>query len=391
MSNRIEAIVKPELLKWARDSFGLSIEEAARKIGVKTSKLEEWEAGISHPSISKLRKISNVYKRPLAVFFLPEVPKTFDAMKDFRRIAEIGEIKKSPNLLLEIRRAYYRREVALEIDEEMDEEITDFDIHFSIHDDPEKVAINIRDVLKISNEQQLKIKEGYEALNFWKNTIEKLNILIFQTSQYNRIDVYEMRGFSISAGKFPVIVVNSKDSINGKIFTLLHEFTHIVLDNGGICDLEDYRSIHSENQRIEVFCNHVAGAVLVPPEILLNIDIVKEKKGNQSWNNDELSFLSSFFSVSKEVVLRRLLILGLTNESFYNTKREEFIEFYKSLESKKQEGFAPYYRLVVRNNGNYFVRLILNAYYQQVISSSQLSDFLGTKLKHIPQIESVVF
>ncbi len=390
MSNRIEAIVKPELLKWARNSFGLSIEEAAKKIGIKTSKLEEWEAGTSHPTISQLRKISNVYKRPLAVFFLPEVPKTFDAMKDFRRIAEGGEIRKSPNLLLEIRRAYYRREIALEIAEEMDEKI-DFNIHFSVEDDPEEVASDIRNLLNMSNEQQFNFKDGYEALNYWKGAIEKLNILIFQTSQYSRIDVSEMRGFSISGDKFPVIVINSKDSISGKIFTILHEFTHIVLNNGGICDLEDYRGAESESQRIEAFCNHVAGAVLVPADLLLKTDIIKSRQDNPIWTNNELDSLSSLFSVSKEVILRRLLILGFTNETFYNRKRREFIEFYKTLETKRQEGYAPYYRLVIRNNGNYFVRLILNAYYQQIISSSQLSDFLGTKLKHLSKIERVVF
>lgn len=390
MSQRINAIIKPELLIWARESFGLDLDDAAKKIGVKPEKLQDWEDGVLHPTINQLRKAASVYKRPLAVFFLPEMPKTFDAMKDFRRIAETGEVKKSPHLLLEIRRAQYRRQVAFDISEEMDEEIHPLNFTASLSDDPEVVAQRIRNRLNISVEDQFKWNNPYEAFNAWKNAIEDFNVLVFQTGHTSKIDLTEMRGFSISEKIFPSIVLNSKDKPNGKIFTLLHELIHLILNNGGICDLEEYRSPMSENQKVEIFCNHVSGAVLVPLEVLLKNEIVRAKGNEKKWVDSELTELASNFSVSREVILRRLLISGKTTESFYSSKRNEFLEIYKKASKEESEGFPPYYRLVIRNNGAYYIRMILNAYYQQLISSSQLSDYMGAKLNHLPKIEDAL-
>lgn len=78
------AIVNPELLVWARTSGRFQTAIAAMKIGVSEERILERESGARSPSVAQLWKMAEVYKRPLAVFFLPEPPKTFDAMRDFR-------------------------------------------------------------------------------------------------------------------------------------------------------------------------------------------------------------------------------------------------------------------------------------------------------------------
>lgn len=82
MAERIEAFVKPELLVWARESAGYGLTDAARKIGVAPEKLGSWEKGTARLSIHQLQKAASVYKRPLAVFYLAEPPRTFVAMRD---------------------------------------------------------------------------------------------------------------------------------------------------------------------------------------------------------------------------------------------------------------------------------------------------------------------
>jgi Zn-dependent peptidase ImmA (M78 family) len=390
MSERINANIKPELLIWARTSFGLTPEVAAKKIGVKLHILQSWESADSSPTINQLRKAASVYKRPLAVFFLHEIPKSFDAMKDFRRIADTDEVKLSPDLMLEIRRVQYKREIALELSEEMDEDNSLIEFNASLNDDAENLSSKIRSLLDIKIEDQIKWTDQYTAYNAWRDSVEKLNVLVFQTSHMSRIDISEMRGFSISEKKLPAIVLNSSDKPNGKIFTLLHELTHLFLNNGGICDLEDYFVPKTENQSVEVFCNYVSGAILVPKDILLKDERVLQKGSDKTWSDLEISALSSTFSVSREVILRRLLIFGKTSESFYRSKRDEFLELYREISKSKDKGFAPYHRLVIRNNGSSYLRMILNAYYQEIITSSQLSDFIGAKLSHLPKIESAL-
>jgi len=394
MAKRIEAIVEPKLLIWARESIGLSIKEAARKIRVKPEQLESWELGEARPSISQLRRAAgNAYKRPLAVFFLPEPPKTLAAMRDFRRLSEEEPVASSPALLLEIRRAHTRRKTALELAEHLQETIPQFKQSVSITDDPDKVATKVRKMLGISLEEQTAWTSQYTALNAWKTAIEDLNTLVFHMSHLgNTVQVSEVRGFSISEPTLPVIVVNSRDSVNARIFTILHEFTHLLLNNGGMCDLREYRSLASEEQKAEVFCNRVAGSTLVPAEAVRSEEVVLNREYSTEWDDTELSELASRFSVSREVILRRLLILEMTTDEFYNRKRGEFRKAYEEQRKKKKDtgGFAPHHRLIIRNNGPAYTKLVLNAYYRDAITVRDVSDYLGIKIKHIGKIEREV-
>jgi Zn-dependent peptidase ImmA (M78 family)/transcriptional regulator with XRE-family HTH domain len=391
MAKHIEALVNPELLVWARESIGLGVQEAARKIGIKPERLEQWERGELVPTISQLRKAAKIaYKRPLAVFYLSKPPKTFDAMRDFRRLPDDQRTANSSALLLEIRRARDRRQIALDLSQNLEEGVSNFVETTSLNDDPDTVARRARKLLGISLEEQFDWRTGYQAFNSWKSAIEKLGVLIFQTSHLRgSVEIQEIRGFSISEKLFPVIVVNSKDSVNGKIFTLLHEFTHLLLNNGGMCDLREYRNLASDEQRVEVFCNRVAGTTLVPSEVLSNDELVLNRGRNPEWTDEELGILADKFLVSREVILRRLLILGRTSEEFYQLKRKDFLERYEQRPAKGA-GAPPYYRLVIRNEGQPYIRLVLNAYYQNAITASDLSDYLGVKLDQISKIEKAV-
>jgi Zn-dependent peptidase ImmA (M78 family)/DNA-binding XRE family transcriptional regulator len=384
MGTKIEAFIKPQLLIWARESAGYDVSGAAKKIGIKPEKLEAWEKGLSRPSIQQLQKIASAYKRPLAIFFLSEPPRTFDAMHDFRRLVPYEEERKSPSLLFEIRKAYQRREIAIELSELLNEPPVSFEMTINITDKPENVSRAIRKYIGVTLERQLEARDRNEALNLWRESIEGLGVLIFQTNSRSQIPLGEMRGFSISNRPYPVIVLNSKDSPSGRIFTLIHEFTHLLLENGGICDMEDYGEWNSEDQQVEFFCNATAGEVLVPKSSLLdNATVQASNTGRVVWDDNELQELADQYSVSREVILRRLLTIGKTTPDFYKERRLEYLK----IEQKKTSGFAPFHRLVVRDNGPSYIRLILNAYQQELITTSNLSDYLGTKLKHLYNIE----
>src|SRR5581483_6315291 len=116
MAKRVDALVKKELLVWARTSAGYqTVEEGASAAKVAPEKLAKWENGEGHPSVPQLRKLADAYKRPLAVFYLAEVPENFMPLRDLRRLPGVEMRRMSPNLQLEIRRAYQRRALALEL------------------------------------------------------------------------------------------------------------------------------------------------------------------------------------------------------------------------------------------------------------------------------------
>ena len=70
MAGRVEALVKPALLIWARQKTGLDLHEAAKKAAIRPERLQSWEAGETRPTVNQLRKLGQVYKRPLAIFYL---------------------------------------------------------------------------------------------------------------------------------------------------------------------------------------------------------------------------------------------------------------------------------------------------------------------------------
>src|SRR5438876_12146470 len=119
---RIEATPTPSVLAWARRTAGMSVEIAAHKAAIKADQLLEWEAGASRASIPQLRKLATIYRRPLAAFYLSEAPIRFQVMHDFRRLSSVDvSYENSPKLAYEVRRAFDRREWALELLHGLDE------------------------------------------------------------------------------------------------------------------------------------------------------------------------------------------------------------------------------------------------------------------------------
>ena len=211
--------------------------------------------------------------------------------------------------------------------------------------------------------------------------------------QAKGVDVSEMRGFSIHEEKLPAVVVNIKDAVRGRVFTMLHELTHIVLRATGLCNATRPQDIvlpTTQEQRVEVFCNYVAGATLVPRDALLNEAIVADKRVDGDWTNEDIRWLAERYGVSREVMLRRLAITGKTSEAFYERKVQELQAEYARLSARREEGFAPPYRIAVSTAGPMFVRMVLNSYYGDQITASDVSDFLDVRLKHLTRIEKEV-
>jgi hypothetical protein len=70
----IPALVEPAVLRWARETIGLSEVAAARKLGLPDDRVAQWESGEAQPTIVQLRKAAEAYNRALGVFFLPAPP-----------------------------------------------------------------------------------------------------------------------------------------------------------------------------------------------------------------------------------------------------------------------------------------------------------------------------
>jgi Zn-dependent peptidase ImmA (M78 family) len=377
------ARVKPELLVWARTSAGLTLADAAKRMNVEPARLASWESGAERLTIAQLRKFADACKRPLAVFFLATPPKGWDAMKDFRLVAGTAPREQSYELRLAIREAWERRAVCVELAHDLDRAVAGIEPPKGRARDPEVTAQHIRKQLGVSLAEQRQWGGADVAFSRWRTIIEARDILVFS---FPAVDVEEARGFAINHRPFPVIAVNSNDMPAGRAFTLLHELCHVLSrDETSVCSLTDTGD--------EVFCNHVAAAVLMPRDALFADGDVSAASSSSRWSDDALKKYARLYGVSREVVLRRLLTLGKTSQSFYSEKRALFLEEYRqwSRKRKESEGGPTYLATVISRHGRLYPRVVCEAYGQATITASEASTYLGVKTKHLPSLESDVF
>lgn len=385
MARAAEALVTPAVLVWARESLGLSRAEAARKLKVKEERLAAWEddAGARRPTVNQLRKIADTYKRSLAVFFLPKAPKDFQvAMQDFRRLPGEEPHAMSMSLRLAVRKAVERRDVALELARALGVELPELTLTAELTEKPEDVAERIRTALGVPLEQQHSWANRYEALNGWRRVVEHLGILVFHA---DRIGMKDARGFSLNERPLPVIALNAKDAPQGRIFTLLHELTHLALREGGLCDLHEH-DVKTAGVDAEVFCNHVAGAVIAPGSALRNETLVLQHAPRRGWDDEEIDELARRFWMSREAMLRRLTLVGAATLAEY----ERFRATLQAMPKKPQKGFLSPPVKSLRNFGFFFSTLAIDAYHDEVITGSDLAGHLELKLKHLPKVEQAL-
>jgi Zn-dependent peptidase ImmA (M78 family)/DNA-binding XRE family transcriptional regulator len=389
--------VTPSVLRWAREHVGVSVEEAAKRATVSVERLEAWESGEAEPTLAKLRQLGKLYQRPISVFLLPEPPRRFDTLRDFRKLPGVEDHTWSRPLHKVFRRAVDQQSSALEILEELGEEPPQGRVpSVRLATPPEEAGGIARLSLEVDLQTQFSWRKPEEAFTGWLQAVEASGAYVLRTSD---VDPDEMRGFSIP-GPVPVIVVNALDWPRGQVFTLLHEFAHLMLREGGLCDLLEPDSY--EARQIETWCNAVASATLMPAEPFLkeaaplaleDVPADWEQAFEGGWDDAALHQLSQRWGVSQEAVVRRLVTLGQATNDFYRIKREQYREAYvharedEKARRRTSKGGPPPHRMTIRDRGKPYVRLVLDAYNRDVLTPSSTSNLLSLKLKHLVALE----
>jgi Zn-dependent peptidase ImmA (M78 family) len=391
----IKARVKRELLSWARDRARVSPDDAAKAANVTVERLHEWEAGDDVPTIGQLRLLAEKYRFPLAVFYLPEPPRDFAPLRDFRRLPDEPERTLSPHLAFHIRAAYERRELALELAHDLGEPPQRLPLRATLDDDPEAVGQAIRSFLDVDERAQLRTTR--QAFDFWRRRLEERDVLVFVVSGPHRsVDLSEMRGFAIARHELPVIVVNGKDySQGGKAFTLLHEFCHVLLGESAISNgAGGALELTPDERLIERFCDAVAAATLMPRDVLIRFDKVASA-GERQWTDEELRPIAHQLGVSREALLLRFVSIGRASWEFYMGERPRFQEEYRRAAEDRAKDKRPIQIprpvMLMSWNGRSFTRLVLRSYYDKRITLNDVSSHLGAKLKYIPKLEQAAF
>jgi Zn-dependent peptidase ImmA (M78 family) len=391
MARSTEALVEADILRWARSTAGFSVEEAATSLQTKPEKVTAWEEGAESPSMAQLRKMAVAYKRLLSDFYLPQPPAEDALPHDFRRLPGEVAFRYSRPLRYQLRLARQRRELALDLAAELDDALPALPGHLQLYTEPEQTGAELRRLLGVTLEAQRTWRDPRVSYNSWRAALERAGILVFQATG---VPTSEMLGFSLSERPLPVIGVNRKLKHNGRTFTLLHEAVHVFLGSNSLCDIEEGVLRPPEEQRVEVFCNAVAAAALVPRNVLLSEPLVAVHPARpRDWNDDELGSLGRVFGVSNEVILRRLLTAGRTSQAFYMQRRAVYGSLLDA-PAADPDASTDFKRNmpqeVISDIGRPLTRLVLESYDNSFTSLADVSRYLGLRAQQVDKVRGLL-
>jgi len=393
MAVTINIKIEAKVLKWARESSGLTIDDVACHFGqasLKRYKINKdaallMETHSQEISFQLIKELAKLYKRPIPSFFLKKPPHALPLPKDFRTLSSEVNYQLSKETMLMIRRVRRVQEVTRELYDDMGMEYKFEFKKYSMADDPNKLANFIREKLDLNFEKQKSLKDQSMLFEYLRTAIENAGAIVLKGS----FPLDDARAFSFVDKKPYVIVVNNKDGnetgFAPKLFSLMHEFAHILLRESAICN--DFLYSHI---KIEKFCNQFAGEFLMPTDSLLEVLPIRLKSNISADNIDAIvKDLKSKFKVSQQVILRRLLVLGYVGQHFYETISKKWKDDYDDGIISRGKTFVPIIsqdQKALNNYGKLFTRLVLEAQYTNHITTSSAAEYLGIKAKHMPNL-----
>lgn len=385
MAKSIPAIVTPEVLQWARSLDRITLEEIALKLKVEVAKVEAWENGSEHPTLTQAKSLAKQYRVPFAYFYLPDTPQKTKRLEkvDYRTFGNWGVDEMSRELRWFLRDIEDRRDTMIELYKEAEMEPVPFTLNISVDTAEAVFATQIRNFLSLTDQVQTKFRKPEAALSFCISKLEEQDFLVFQAA---KIQTEEMRGLSIAYDVFPIIALNRKDEPSARLFTLIHELVHILSRTSGICN--DMSQDKAQISKMELFCNKIAGLALVPTPQLKknkNISLIQRYGPDDAYVNA----IARDFAVSKEVVLHRLWDIGIIDRTTYFDTFGRYSEEYMAYKNrKKKDGFLPPALDKGTQVGKLYTKAVITAYHAEKLSPREASNYLlGLRVKHFGAIE----
>lgn len=221
-------------------------------------------------------------------------------------------------------------------------------------------ATFVRRSLQIEINWYESCKNGEESFKLLRNYISDLGVVVMMSgivgnNTHRILDTNEFRAFALVDKKAPLIFINSNDSFNGKLFSLLHEFAHICLGENSLFN-DRYGSIDKVSAT-EKICNALAAEILVPEHIFL------EKWKKQIREKDEeatIRELAKYFKCGYTVIARRAYDQKFVDFQSYQNFAREAVQQY--LEKKQiGSGGGDYYSTAASRVDRRFFDLLLGS------------------------------
>lgn len=357
----------PKMIKWAREQAHISIDLASAKTGLDIKEIENGCHFLNYP---ELRKLAELFNKPLVVFFLPEPPKIKNIETSCRTIPKSVYDELSPNTIKMINVARFMQINLYELHNNINNNIYKFHFLKDLLDSQEK----IREYLKFPFEIQKKIKKDEEVFKYLRDQLNEIGIFIFKESFQDD----GVSGFCLHDDVFPVIMINNNNTFTRQIFTIFHELYHLITGTSGIDFINDdyvykqYENISTYQEELKA--NQFAADILISEqEIRNNIKKVEDI------SFDSINDVAKKYKISREVLARHLYKMKIIDFLDMEEYIYHFRLDYKRINKNKNGG--NYYSNQISYLGENYLKIAYERYYQGNISSRDLTKYVRMNLK----------
>lgn len=306
MANVNRVRIKKVIYEWAIKESQKDFEEIKEKF----KNVESWITENSVPTFRQVQELANFLKVPLGYMFLSKPPEANVIESEFRSINN-----KIPDMSKNLKGTIFnmgRKQTWLSshrMDKGWSKVVPEY---FKKLDKEDIVSFSekSKEFIKIDEFWYKGIKETRDAYNHLRKKIESQGIIVMQngvvaSNTHRKLDINEFRGFMLYDNLAPLIFVNANDSQAGKIFTLIHEYIHILFEKEDVFLNEDLSSVNTTEKSI----NEITAEFLMPKTHVLSC-----------WNQNKENFaeiekLSKELHVSKLALAIRLKDLSLAKQS----------------------------------------------------------------------------
>ncbi len=329
--------VKPDIIRWLLTQ---TTEEQLGKAIMDNIYL--WLDGSKKPTFNQVKEVSKKSNIPLGYFFLNKPPKDSPKIIEYRTVDSRQMHSPTRNLIDTI----YEMEA-----------VQDWMIRYRRNNGFDKVQVvgsmrsnievqavvdAIRTDLELDVNWYEQLANSVASFSYIRNLLEEHGIIVMQNgivgkNTHRPLDPIEFKGFTITNPWAPLIFINSADTHNSKIFTLLHEIAHVWIGEDDLYnDSYDNKTNH---KKLEQICNAVAGEVLVPTERF----IIKWAEIKARDEVSKIQSLAKYFNCSEYVIARRALDLDKIGHASYNEIVNRIAQIYSQSKVTKKSSGGDYY------------------------------------------------
>lgn len=366
----------PRVIEWALKRSGKNPEDLRNTV---SPRVQAWIDGEGKgPTTKQLEKLAKATHVLVPYFFEDDVPRLPLQIPDFRTLNSREPEEPSPELYDVINLSLSRQDWLSAYLEDIGEDKVTF-IGSCRGMGCAECAERMRETIGLEPGWARSLSKD-AAVRVLREAIERTGVYVYAGSYVgnstNRpLMVEEFRGFVLSDEYAPVIFINTSDAYSAQLFTLAHEFAHLLFAETGV---DDVGLAFSDGQK-ESDCDATAAEFLVPTAMV-------HETFDAMGTDEAIGELERLSKVSRVVILRRARELGRIGRAEFNERYRDYSAgLHDALANRKADksltGGPRFYTLQKNHLGGHFPETVFAALKSEYLLYSDAYQLTGMSAK----------